>query len=157
VGAAPDWTKILGTDPGAFNYEGIDVHMIQSASARVGLPQPSATRGDNGTDPINGREWDTAANDLQYACTFQLPTPRTCVAQDSSCDCANAATNPPLCGATLGQQVRGKAYPTVRELRVVKALGDQGILGSICPTNPATGYTGTMTLLAGRLDSHIVK
>lgn len=157
AGAAPDWTKILGADQAAFNYEGIDTHMIQSANARAGLPPPSATRGDNGTDPINGREWDTAANDLQYACTFQLPTPRTCTAQDSSCDCADPSRNPPLCGATLGQQVRGKAYPTVRELRVVKELGDRGILGSICPTNPATGYTGTMTTLADRLASHIAK
>lgn len=155
AGATPSWQKILGTDPGAFNYEGIDTHMIQSASARPGLPPPSATRGDNGSDPINGREWDTAANDLQYACTFSLPTPRTCTAQDSSCDCADASRNPPLCAATLGQQVRGKAYPTVREMRVVKALGDRGILGSICPGNAASGYTGTMTTLADRLAPRI--
>ena len=56
-----------------------------------------------------------------------LPTPRTCTAQDTSCDCADPSRNPPLCGATLGQQVRGKAYPTVRELRVVKELGERGI------------------------------
>lgn len=155
AGATPSWQKILGTDPGAFNYEGIDTHMIQSATARPGLPPPSATRGDNGTDPINGREWDTAANDLQYACTFALPTPRTCTAQDQSCDCAQASSNPPLCGATLGQQLRGKAYPTVREMRVVKALGDRGILGSICPGNVASGYTGTMTTLADRLAPHL--
>ncbi|MDB5216480.1 MAG: hypothetical protein JWO86_4407 [Myxococcaceae bacterium] len=155
AGASPDWAKILGADPGAYNYAGIDPHMIQSASARVGLPPPSATRGDNGTDPINGREWDTAANDLQYACTFELPTPRTCTAVDTSCDCADASRNPPLCSATFGQQVRGKAYPTVREMRVVKELGDRGILGSICPTNPASGYTGTMTTLADRLAPRI--
>ena len=155
AGATPSWTKILGTDPGAYNYEGIDPHMIQSATARAGLPPPSATRGDNGTDPINGREWDTAANDLQYACTFELPTPRTCTAQDTSCDCAVPASNPPLCGATLGQQVRGKAYPTVREMRVVKELGERGILGSICPGSVASGYTGTMTTLADRLAPRI--
>ena len=155
AGATPSWQKILGTDPGIFNYEGIDTHMIQSASPRPGLPMPSSTRGDLGPDPINGREWDTAANDLQYACTFTLPSLRTCVAQDTSCDCASPSTNPPLCGATLGQQVRGKAYPTVRELRVVKALGDRGILGSICPGSVASGYTGSMTTLANRLAPHL--
>jgi hypothetical protein len=155
AGATPSWQKILGTDPGAFNYEGIDTHMIQSASPRPGLPPPSATRGDLGTDPINGREWDTAANDLQYACTFTLPSPRNCAAQDPSCDCAMPNSNPPLCGATIGAQLRGKAYPTVRELRVVKELGDRGILGSICPGNVASGYSGTMTTLADRLAPHL--
>jgi hypothetical protein len=83
AGATPSWQKILGTDPGAFDYQGIDPHMIQSATPRPGLPPPSATRGDLGTDPIHGREWDTAANDLQYACTFTLPTPRNCAAWEA--------------------------------------------------------------------------
>ena len=157
VGAAPAWPKILGADPGSFDFTGIDTHMIQSDVPRVGLPPPSSTRGDNGTDPINGREWDTAANDLQYACTFDLPTPRTCMASDTSCDCANNTSNPPLCSATAGQQIKAKAYPTVRELRVVKELGDRGILGSICPTSVASGYTGTMTALADRLAPRLVK
>lgn len=68
-----DWTKILGRDPAHYNYEGIDTHMIESKTPRgdgsslrppppgtTSLPGPSNTRGDNGTDPINGREWDTA-------------------------------------------------------------------------------------------------
>jgi hypothetical protein len=45
----------------------------------------------------------------------------------------------------------------VRELRVVKELGDRGILGSICPTNAASGYTGTMTALADRLAPRLTK
>jgi hypothetical protein len=43
----------------------------------------------------------------------------------------------------------------VRELRVVKELGDRGILGSICPGNVASGYSGTMTTLADRLAPHL--
>ena len=56
---AVDWKKILGADPTNFNYDGIDPHMIQSVSARPGLPGPSGTRGDNGSDPIHGREYET--------------------------------------------------------------------------------------------------
>jgi hypothetical protein len=157
VGPSPDWNSILGKDQEAFNYEGIDSHMIQSRTARSSLPAPTSTRGDNGTDPIHGREWDTADNDLQFACTFELPAPRTCSASETSCDCADPSRNPPLCGATLGQQIKAKAYPTPRELFVVKKLGDRGIAGSICPTSAASGYEGTMSTLAARLAPRIVK
>jgi hypothetical protein len=154
AGANPSWTKILGANPAAFDFTGIDPHMIQSTSPRAGLPPPSSTRGDNGSDPIHGREWTTSDNDLQYACTFTLPTARTCTAADTSCDCVGAVV-PPLCGAAPGQQVKAKAYPTVRELRVAKELGDRGIAGSICPTNAAQGYVSTMNTLADRLAPRI--
>jgi hypothetical protein len=153
-----DWNKILGQDPGHYNYTSLDSHMIESKGARAGLPPPSATRGDVGTDPVHGREWDTAGNDLQYACTFELPTARTCTAQDTSCDCAAMGTNPPLCGATLGQQVRAKAYPTVREFMAVRALGDQGVIASLCPISlkvdkqdPTYGYNPAVKAIVDRL------
>ena len=157
VGASPNWNAILGTDPEAFDFTGLDLHMLQSVVARPSLPAPNSTRGNNGTDPIHGREWDTGSNDLQFACTFELPTPRTCTNTESSCDCADPSKNPPLCGATLGQQIKAKAYPTPRELLVVKKLGDRGIAGSICPTSAASGYEGTMSTLATRLTPHITK
>ncbi len=150
-----DWKKILGNDPGAYDYAGIDPHMIQSITPRAGLPAPSATSGDNGTDPVHGREWDNKGNDLQYACTFPLPTPATCPkAGDATCGDCDGTRNPPLCGANALQQVRAKSYPTVRQLRVAHGLGDQGIAASICtrtvnldgvtpepePGNPLYGY-----------------
>jgi hypothetical protein len=154
AGASPQWTKILGANPAAYDYAGQDVHMLQSTGPRTGLAGPSDTRGDNGTDPVSGREWNTGNDDLQFACTFALPATRTCAATDPSCDCAGPK-NPPLCGATLGDQIRGKAYPTIRELRVAKELGDRGIAGSICPTDAALGYVSTMTTLADRLAPRI--
>ena len=156
AGATPDWTKILGADPASYNLTGQDFHMIQSTTPRPGLPPPTNTRGDNGPDPVHGREWSTNDGDLQFACTFALPAPRTCTAQDPSCQCADS-TNPPLCGAVVGQQVLGKAYPTIRELRVVKELGERGIAGSICPTNANLGYVSTMNALADRLAPHLKK
>lgn len=153
-----DWNKILGRQPEVYNYEGLDPHMIESKGARPGLPAPSNTRGDNGNDPVHGREWDTAGNDLQYACTFELPDPRTCTTADPSCDCAEPAKNPPLCGATSGQQVRAKAYPTVREFMAVRALGEQGVIASLCPITlkgdklaPSYGYNPAVKAIVDRL------
>jgi hypothetical protein len=155
-----DWVKILGQEPGRYNYSGIDPHMVESKGPRKGVTEnhpPSATRGDNGTDAVHGREWDTGGNDLQYACTFELPDVRTCTAQDTSCDCADAK-NPPLCGATAGQQLRAKAYPTVREFMAVRALGDQGVIASLCPItlkgdkqDPSYGYNPAVKAIVDRL------
>ena len=154
----PDWTKILGNNPDAFDYGGIDPHMVQSTVPRAGLVPPSQTPGDNGSDPVNGREWLTNDDDLQFACTFALAAPRTCASSDPSCDCAQMPSrNPPLCGTTSGQQTRGKAYPTVRELRVAKALGDRGVVGSVCAADAAQGYTTTMQILADRLAPRLAK
>lgn len=150
AGATPDWTKIVGANPAAYDFSGQDVHMVQSTKPRPGLPAPTAVRGDNGTDPESGREYDTGDDDLQYACTFALAAPRTCLQSDPSCDCAGSK-NPPLCGATSGQQLRGKAYPTIRELRVAQALGERGVIGSICPADATQGYASTLTVLGDRL------
>ncbi len=135
----PDWTKILGRDPGKFDFDGIDPHMIQSIEPRPGLPGPTSSATD--------REWDTEKSDLQFACTFALAAPRTCEAADPSCACPpESTTSSPLCSAP-GQQIRAKAYPTPRPLRVVRDLGARGIVGSVC----ADSYDETMTLIAQRL------
>jgi hypothetical protein len=163
-----DWNKILGPDPAKYQYyvknpdgttgPGLDPHMIESKGARPGLPVPSSTRGDDGTDPVHGREWDTGGNDLQYACTFELPVVKTCTNAETSCDCADPAKNPPLCGATLGQQTRAKAYPTIREFMAVRALGDQGVIASLCPItlkgdkqDPRYGYNPAVKAIVDRL------
>lgn len=149
VGPNPRWNEILGANPAQYDLTGQDPHMTQSTAPRAGLPPPSATRGDNGSDPAHGREWDTGGDDLQYACTFALPMPRTCTPQNVGCECAGT-TNPPLCGATAGEQLRAKAYPTIRELRVASELGDRGVAGSLCPT-PGGALTSTISILAERL------
>jgi len=118
-------------------------------------------------DPIHGREYDTLTSkvgiDLQYACTFTLPTAKDCtkIPEGAQCDCGGGYTGP-LCapnpndGNNLTLQVRGKAYPTIRELRVVRALGDTGIVGSICPksldtNSPDYGYRPFVTALLDKL------
>ena len=166
-----DWTKILGADPEHFDQTGVDPHMIESIGPRPGLETPGATYS-LGSDPDHGREWNTltssAGIDLQYACTFALPAPRDCTLSPEACDCTGAATTsadgPPLCDPTTRTtQVRGKAYPTVRELRVAKALGAQAVVASLCArdTNPAHaglpsyGYNPAMQAIANRLGAEI--
>jgi hypothetical protein len=49
------------------------------------------------------------------------------------CDCdAAAAPDSPLCEGSI--QERAKAYPGVRELTVLRDVGSQGIVGSVCPS-----------------------
>lgn len=159
IGGRPgDWRTVVGADPDAYDLAGIDPHMIQSTSPRQGLEGP-APRGQNGADPIHGREWDTNKADLQYACTFALPPSmqRACTASDVSCECsADDTRNPPLCDAN-NVQVRAKSYPTPRELRVARALGERAIVGSICPPDPSVGYARTLDAIASRVSSSLVK
>lgn len=156
--SSDDWVKILGKDPEHYNYAGIDPHMVQSITPRKDVPAPSATRGDNGdpNDPV-GRDYETNGDDLQYACTFNLPAPHKCGTNETSCDCGKDV-NPPLCGTEASTQVKAKAYPTIREFMVVRALGQQGIISSLCPLtldgdkNAATyGYNPAVKVIVDRL------
>jgi hypothetical protein len=161
-----DWVKILGNDPEAFDYTGIDPHMVESQTPRNGtaldphgvLAAPSAP---NGTDPISGREWITNQGahadltvDREYACIFKLTTARDCTdpANKPACDCSTDAgvltpeeTSPVCDPETVTQQDYAKAYPTIRELLLAHKMGQQGIASSICPIHvtdqSATGST----------------
>ncbi len=166
--SSDDWTRIVGKDPAHYIFDGIDPHMIESPSPRPGLPAPGTTYG-LGSDPDNGREYNTltssAGIDLQYACTFDLPSPKDCTAaaNQNACDCtgtaATAADGPPLCSTTTRTtQIKGKAYPTIRELRVAKGLGAQSVVASLCAkdvtsavTAPTYGYNPAMQGIVNRL------
>ncbi|MBX3226464.1 MAG: hypothetical protein KIT84_32615 [Labilithrix sp.] len=150
LGAAPDWTKILGRDPGRYDTTGIDPHMLLSVTPRAPLSGADAPKGDNGADPIHGREWTTGKKDLQYACTFALPAPFECVGFERACDCdAESTANPPLCSGTT--QVRAKAYPTARELWLAKELGGQAVVGSLCDLGTTGSYTAFFDDVARKL------
>ncbi|HEY8078518.1 MAG TPA: hypothetical protein VIF62_30520, partial [Labilithrix sp.] len=159
----PNYRAILGADPLNYNYDGIDPHMIQSIAPRQGLPDPSKS---DTSDIINGREWDTQKDDLQYACTFPLPmgSQRDCATMGSagSCDCSGTK-KPPLCNGTV--QIRAKAYPTVREFEVARGLSDNGIVASLCPiqltgtdkTAPDYGYNPAVAAIIDRLKNALTK
>jgi hypothetical protein len=114
----------------------------------VALPKPPTAPTD--ANPVNGHERDTSQttppnSDLQYACIFQLPAARDCTlpVNAKDCDCLDAgATMNPLCQGASGYtttQVAAKGYPGIRELQVLRGLGPQGIVASICPAKIEAG------------------
>jgi hypothetical protein len=137
--------------------------MIVSREPRSGIAGPTSALG---ADPKNGHEWNVptgpSGGDLQYACTFPLLQPRECAPGARDCDCDDGATtNNPLCQDPTGRygtrQYGAKAYPGLRELELLKGLGPQGIVGSICPKNtsdpnrPDYGYRPAIAALLERL------
>jgi hypothetical protein len=166
-----DWIKLVGKDPATYQIDGIDSHMVESIQPRAGIA--CGTAAPTNCDPFHGREWNTPTSkigiDLQYACTFPLPKPKTCteLPDGASCDCVGSFSGP-LCAPNpkdsnrLTLQVRGKAYPTIRELRVAQALGEQAVVGSICPRSqtvgdPDFGYTPAFRGLIDRFVPILVK
>jgi len=175
------WGVMLG-DPA--NYvPPTDTLMVESIDARdTGYPQdhplvdarigsPSATTLVN---PINGHEHVARAtrDDLQYACIFELPEPVVCNDDNATgCDCNTEeyATNSPLCeggSETVdGTQTHGKAYPSVRELQVLEAIGANAVVTSICAKNvdaegtpaedPDYGYNPAITALISKLKEQL--
>lgn len=164
------WVKILGKSKTFYDVKDPDLspYMVQSIDPRPGIDgNPDAPRGDNSGNAINGREWRTAKQDLQFACTFPLrpESYRNCVAGDDSCDCNDltvATTNPPLCNGPT-TQTRAKAYPTIRELMVARALGEQGIAASLCPIvvdnkdDPRYGYRPAVASIIDRLKNALTQ
>jgi hypothetical protein len=124
-------------------------------------------------NPINGHEQAvaTARDDLQFACIYPLAQPLSadaCDADSDSCDC-NADEfdkNSPLCSGTTmrssGSQLYGKGYPALRELEVLKHVGSNAILSSICAENvmsddpghdPSYGYNPAFAAMGDRVQT----
>jgi len=115
-----------------------DPLMIESTAMRTGTHPITGESTD--TTPatplgnsINGHERTTNDRDLQYACIFELPEPSPCNG-DQTCECFSSTTDNPLCDPSVPQSlVRAKAYPGVRQLDVLRGIGPQGIVASVCP------------------------
>ncbi len=108
-----DWATILGAgwrsppplapNPGAYDYAGIDPHMIEDYKPREGvLTLPFPNPGGGGADPINGGDWvtDTVSPehllpvDREYACIFPLVDPMSGTPMPRDCANATSGTNP---------------------------------------------------------------
>ncbi len=129
----------------------------------LGVPLAPATSTNPLENPINGHEYvNTDSSDLQYACIFPLERPVDCDG-DGSCDCnaADIDRNRPLCqpptsGLAETRQYFAKAYPAPRHLEVLRGVGENGVVASICPklavgdwSDPAYGYNPALDYLAG--------
>ncbi|MGK4003658.1 hypothetical protein WMF31_13590 [Sorangium sp. So ce1036] len=164
------WDIILG-DPANHIPPG-DPFMIESMAPRSGTNpitgDPIVQPDETGWNAINGREYTVSpAGDLQYACTFDIE-PRSCDDASSSCDCRAAAgesIDSPVCMPENGNdpaeplprtstQYKAKAYPSIRQLQLLRELGEQGVTGSICPAIPTQQgvYAGYVPVMRGVLD-----
>jgi len=139
-----------------------DPFMIESTTPRKGnnpvtgdaLAPPEAPFM---TNPINGHEWNTSGNDLEFACIFPLPKssggatgardcalvdycasaadPAKCNRETASCACAAGgfgSANSPLCQDTTGAystyQGWARANPGTRQLQALRAFYEQNAL-----------------------------
>jgi hypothetical protein len=151
----PEWDKIVSPD-----LSKRDPHMIESIGARPGL---AVFGGARSVDPVHGGERVVTPKgwDLQYACI----APRNAsVANDpaaatDTCYAADSATKDPLCGPAVGgkgTQPYFKAYPTLRELRVIHELSQKEIpalVASICDDSYAGAVKGITDALQNALSS----
>jgi hypothetical protein len=110
-------------------------------------------------NPINGHEADLspAGFSLQTACIFEL------AAAVSSFECAGFSPSrlQAVCQAPDGSygslQYRAAAYPGLRHLEVLRGMGDNAIVGSICARNvsdtsrPDFGYRPALDAILDRL------
>lgn len=178
------WSVILGDPSASPPVLPTDPFMVETLVDRTTLPIPQSNPivpaeklvSASSTNPlanhINGHESvNVRADDLQFACTFQLPTPVMCdvAARDAGkgCDCFEgdlsynrALCQPPGGGAATINQTFGKAYPGLRELAVLRGVGGHGIVASTCPktadtTSVSYGYRPAMDALAGRVARQI--
>ncbi len=154
------WQLILG-DP-LLNVPPADPFMRESVAPRSGEnpltrdPIVAATSLDPKASPINGHERTVDNQDLQYACTFELATPRDCSRASARvpCECSEARSpsdpvcQPPSGGLATTTQFFAKAYPGLRELDVLRQHGPQSVLASICP-KPLTGRGANQELEFG--------
>jgi hypothetical protein len=175
------WDIMLGDPAASPPVRPADPFMIETPTDRAMLSSvskhplvtASLTPSDS-TNPqanvINGHEnVNVGSRSLQQACIFPLATPKLCdqAAQDadSSCRCYaddapynNAICQPPGGGAAGTTQYYASAYPGIRHLQLLKALGNNAVTGSICPKITAPdaadyGYQPIMKVLATRLES----
>jgi hypothetical protein len=168
------WDLILG-NPGAY-VAPLDPLMRESIGARSGTNPVTGdalvTASNPLGNPINGHEYTISqADDLQYACIFDLPTFRDCSNPNSnpnivSCNCTDPMNDNPLCETDPAtgkrtRQVRAKAYPGLRHLDVVK--GVDGVAASVCPkqlTDPTAAdyaYRPAVQALIDRVATRLQK
>jgi len=147
-----------------------DPFMIESTQPRSGTnPATGTPTADPGAavmaSPINGHEWNTADFDLQYACISQLATPHDCsMPSISGCDCDDVGgaytANNPVCQGSSGytpQQLYTRAYPGTRHLEVLRDIGPQAVVASICAksvvdaSSSGYGYNAAMDAVLQKL------
>jgi hypothetical protein len=111
---------------------------------------------------INGHEQRNPDNtDLQKACIFELATLQDCAGRGCYCRTADAPYNRAICQAPdgdteLGTQYYGSANPGLRQLEVLRGIGESAVVASACPKSaaaddPDRGYFPALRAIRTRL------
>lgn len=171
----------MGTPRTAEALEAEQVRANPAGIAEVRAAQLAAGKTEADADfVLNDRNANVAGKetgfgaDLNYACTFPLSTPRTVTQDDIDGvgDCNRFYPNEactPSSGSVASErkQTRAKAYPTTRELSVVRSLGGRGIAASLCPlriaprpgmsaeADPDYGYNPAVASIVERLKERL--
>ncbi|GAC1526423.1 MAG: hypothetical protein NVS3B10_24810 [Polyangiales bacterium] len=145
------WAKMISPDPKLR-----DPHMLAQIAPRTeyGLPRYAGSVAvDEPALGGNGGERDIAGgDDLQYACIGK----RASDARTDDCAGTSPEATNPLCAAG-GRQPYFKAYPALRELRVLHDLGPQAFVASICDDSYAPAIAGLGEKLQAALSTQCFK
>ncbi len=175
---AATWTQMIGNNPEGYDYSGQSPYMQVSLVPRAGLQPVTASNtadpfngreyNTNSTDLEYACTFElpgagTDCSDTAIAADQPNVYPGFDGLLHSICDCQNTQTTDPvtgkpvdvaptgpLCGASpnVNQQIRGKAYPGIREFTLVHEMDQQaaanGIAASLCPrySNPSEAPQG---------------
>src|SRR5262249_44030773 len=148
-----------------------DPLMIESIAPRSGknprtgdvLAPPSSPSA--GANPINGHERDIPnQDDLQFACIYPRQAMLDCNKAPCDCKAPDIDTNPECqspTGAYSSSILYARALPGTRELEVLKALGDQGVVASVCAatvtgaSQPTFGYKPALDAVLKAVRDHV--
>ncbi len=168
----------------------VDPMMVESIDPRDQLGRanpvtgeaPAAPASNQRANSINGHEWSNLERrDLQYACTFPIQKETDCPTLEEvnamkaadpgvkipNCDCTaypNEAAHNPLCQSDANEygyrQHYAKAYPSLRQLQVLRLVQDKAIVASICPkstdpTEPDYGYRPAVKVIVDTLKKQL--
>ncbi len=150
-----DWRLVLADpetgDPPADPLMIASIEPRQGIHPLTGVPLADPSSTSPLANPINGHERTiTGRDDLQYTCIYPLGVPKDCTGlPDCECTDDDIPTNP-ICQAEDGSygstQRFARALPATRPLAVMKELGPQAVVASICadkvssPVQPTFGY-----------------
>jgi hypothetical protein len=154
-----DWDKIVSPD-----LSKRDAHMIEQIAPRTanGIAKYA---GDRTIDPVNGGDRDIAdGNDLQYACIAPRdPSVQGLPMSTGDCAAAGSLSKSPLCGPDAsgkGTQPYFKAYPTLRQLRVIHELQNAKVpafVASLCTSSYSPAIQGIIAKLQAALNAQCLK
>jgi hypothetical protein len=158
------WDVVIGD--ASKNVAPEDTLMVESPTPRKGknpiTGDALVTSESPLQNPINGHDFLTTVDQLQYACIFPLPAAIPCGEGTCSDPTDSPVFDPPYSQNPTVQK-RAGAVPGTRFLRLLQSLGDQGVAASVCPAQTTNqealdfGYRPAIAAALARLQVGLTK